>query len=128
LLKPPQLRSMVTPSQRRSIWTGPPDDGDLAAVLPDSHPFAISHPTCVTISAPSCLCAVHRFRMIRVALGHHPPLVDHLPVLVCSNISSTGAPTGTSPAGPRRLDKKLMPGSSSKVITAKLMAAPTGTP
>src|SRR5262245_3136478 len=40
----------------------PPDDGDLAAVLPDSHPFAISHPTRVTRHLrslmPSVLCAV----------------------------------------------------------------------
>src|SRR4029434_8645796 len=40
----------------------PTDDGDLASVLPDSHTFAISHPTCVTrhLSSllPSGLCPV----------------------------------------------------------------------
>src|SRR4029450_861871 len=39
----------------------PTDDGDLAAVLPDSHTFAISHPTCVShLSSlmPSVLCTI----------------------------------------------------------------------
>src|SRR5439155_12832119 len=36
----------------------PTYDGDLASVLPDSHPFAISHPTCGTSHLSSLMLSV----------------------------------------------------------------------
>src|SRR5919109_66863 len=80
LLKPPQLLSRVTPSQRRSIWDWPhPTTATLprCSQTPIPSRFLIQLVS-LAISAPSCpLCCAPLPEDPR-GLGHHPPLGDHL--------------------------------------------------
>src|SRR5262249_55245511 len=79
LPKPPQLLSMVTPSQRRSIWDWPhPTMATLPWCSQTPIPSRFLIQLVSAISAPSCpLCCAPLLKAPR-GLGHHPPLVDQL--------------------------------------------------
>src|ERR671918_1960590 len=80
LLKPPQLLSMVTPSQRRSIWDCPqPTTATLprCSQIPTPSRFLIQLVPLV-ILAPSCPLCGSRFPCFPSGSGDHPPLGDHL--------------------------------------------------
>src|SRR5919106_3630166 len=80
LLKPPQLLSMVTPSQRRSIWDCPhPTTATLprCSQTPIPSRFLIQLVS-LAISAPSCPLWGSLFFVHPRGLGDHPPLGDHL--------------------------------------------------
>src|SRR5262244_1330911 len=79
LLKPPQLRSRVTPSQPRSIWDCPhPTMATLPRCSQTPIPSRFLIQLASAISAPSCPLYCAPFPQDPRGLGDRPPLGDHL--------------------------------------------------
>src|SRR5215510_3535257 len=109
LLKPPQLRSMVTPSQRRSIWDWPqPTTATLPRCSQTPIPSRFLIQLVSAISAPSCPLCCAPFPQDPRGLGNHPPLGDHLAGTRLLKGQHHGGPNGDlARRGPRQVGQEV---------------------
>src|SRR5262245_20552252 len=110
LLKPPQLLSMVTPSQRRSIWDWPqPTTATLPRCSQTPIPSRfLSQLVSLAISAPSCPLCCASFPWVARGLGDPPPVLDDLAGTRLLKYQLHGGPNGDlSRRGPWKVGQEI---------------------